>query len=59
MLRIPFVFTGRIGLLPKRPVSLVGRDAPPAVERSASRDDESEELEYMENPFEESSNVRR
>ena len=38
----------KIGLLPKRPVSLLNTNSPPA--RRPSDDDE---LEYVENPFEE------
>jgi len=45
---------GRLGLLPKRPISLV-REPPQAkpqqIERRNSEDDD---LEYAENPFEES-----
>ncbi|KAI0302705.1 hypothetical protein BC826DRAFT_985809 [Russula brevipes] len=39
---------GKIGLLPKRPVSLVNTEAQPSHAQ-----DEEEELEYVENPFEE------
>jgi hypothetical protein len=43
---------GKIGLLPKRPVSLL-RDPPPAQDKAASAASEAdEELEYTENPFE-------
>ncbi|KAI0268845.1 hypothetical protein BC834DRAFT_968262 [Gloeopeniophorella convolvens] len=43
---------GKIGLLPKRPVSLVG--APAGARHSPDEDeDDEEELEYVENPFEE------
>ncbi|KAF8482555.1 hypothetical protein DFH94DRAFT_370052 [Russula ochroleuca] len=40
---------GKIGLLPKRPVSLVNAESQP----SHAHDEEEEELEYVENPFEE------
>jgi hypothetical protein len=40
---------GKIGLLPKRPVSLVNTES----QSSHSHDEEEEELEYVENPFEE------
>jgi len=40
--------TGKLGLLPKRPVSLLQPLTPPARKPS-----EDEELEYAENPFEE------
>ncbi|KAI0358652.1 hypothetical protein OH77DRAFT_1421082 [Trametes cingulata] len=39
----------KIGLLPKRPVSLLNVNTPPATKPS----DEDDELEYVENPFEE------
>jgi hypothetical protein len=39
---------GKIGLLPKRPVSLVNTESQPSHAQ-----DEEEELEYVENPFEE------
>lgn len=39
----------KIGLLPKRPVSLLNTNTPPATRPS----DEDDELEYVENPFEE------
>jgi hypothetical protein len=40
---------GKIGLLPKRPVSLANAELQP----SRAHDDDEEELEYVENPFEE------
>jgi len=40
---------GKIGLLPKRPVSLVNTEPEP----SHAHDEDEEELEYVENPFEE------
>jgi len=40
---------GKIGLLPKRPVSLVNIESQPG----RAHDEEEEELEYVENPFEE------
>ncbi|TBU47317.1 hypothetical protein BD309DRAFT_988189 [Dichomitus squalens] len=39
----------KIGLLPKRPVSLLNTNSPPATRPS----DEDDDLEYVENPFEE------
>ncbi|KAA1471794.1 hypothetical protein DENSPDRAFT_837878 [Dentipellis sp. KUC8613] len=41
---------GKFGLLPKRPVSLIPTEQPAHTVRG---DDDSEELEYVENPFEE------
>ncbi|KAI0759838.1 hypothetical protein BD413DRAFT_650540 [Trametes elegans] len=43
------VNAAKIGLLPKRPVSLLNANSPPATR---PRDDD-DELEYVENPFEE------
>ncbi|OJT11686.1 hypothetical protein TRAPUB_11791 [Trametes pubescens] len=43
------VNAAKIGLLPKRPVSLLNANAPPPTRPS----DEEDELEYVENPFEE------
>jgi len=40
---------GKIGLLPKRPVSLVNTES----QSSHAHDQDEEELEYLENPFEE------
>jgi hypothetical protein len=40
---------GKIGLLPKRPVSLVNAESEPGH----AHDEDEEELEYVENPFEE------
>lgn len=40
---------GKIGLLPKRPVSLVNAEPQPGH----AHDEDEEELEYVENPFEE------
>ena len=40
---------GKIGLLPKRPVSLVNAEPQPVH----AHDEDEEELEYVENPFEE------
>ncbi|KAI9507468.1 hypothetical protein F5148DRAFT_1285174 [Russula earlei] len=42
-------FSGKIGLLPKRPVSLVNAESQPR----RAHDEDEEELEYVENPFEE------
>ncbi|KAI0743999.1 hypothetical protein C8Q80DRAFT_1184470 [Daedaleopsis nitida] len=42
------VNAAKIGLLPKRPVSLLNTNSPPA-----SRPSDDDELEYVENPFEE------
>ncbi|PIL36022.1 hypothetical protein GSI_01682 [Ganoderma sinense ZZ0214-1] len=43
------VNAAKIGLLPKRPVSLLNTNSPPATRPS----DDDDELEYVENPFEE------
>ena len=43
------VSSGKIGLLPKRSVSLVSTESQPG----RAHDEEEEELEYVENPFEE------
>ncbi|EIW62807.1 uncharacterized protein TRAVEDRAFT_112721 [Trametes versicolor FP-101664 SS1] len=43
------VNAAKIGLLPKRPVSLLNANSPPPTRPS----DEDDELEYVENPFEE------
>ncbi|KAF8740173.1 hypothetical protein AX14_008361 [Amanita brunnescens Koide BX004] len=47
---------GKLGLLPKRPVSLlkpqVAAGGQTVVERQTSVDDDDDELEYTENPFE-------
>ncbi|CCM03204.1 uncharacterized protein FIBRA_05328 [Fibroporia radiculosa] len=43
----------KLGLLPKRPVSLLPQQQDPTKQRS---DDEDEELDYVENPFEEGRN---
>ena len=45
----PNLLTDKIGLLPKRPVSLLTTSSPPATRPS----DDDDELEYVENPFEE------
>lgn len=41
----------KFGLLPKRPVSLLRPDS--ATQRPHDEDDDDDELDYMENPFEE------
>jgi hypothetical protein len=46
----PVVDYGKIGLLPKRPVSLLAADGPNA--NKPREDDDADELEYVENPFE-------
>lgn len=43
--------TGKIGLLPKRPVSLLQTQSPP--KETAQHSTDEDELEYAENPFEE------
>ncbi|RPD53205.1 hypothetical protein L227DRAFT_513636 [Lentinus tigrinus ALCF2SS1-6] len=43
------VNAAKIGLLPKKPVSLLNTNSPPATRPS----DDDDELEYVENPFEE------
>lgn len=43
-----FLLTAKIGLLPKRPVSLLNTNSPPATRPS----DDDDDLEYVENPFE-------
>ncbi|KAK7470873.1 hypothetical protein VKT23_002289 [Stygiomarasmius scandens] len=46
--------TGKLGLLPKRPVSLLRPDNPSSQTQSQTRrDDDDDDLEYAENPFEE------
>ncbi|THH17883.1 hypothetical protein EW146_g3021 [Bondarzewia mesenterica] len=53
----PNIDPGKVGLLPKRPVSLIRPSDPQALaQNKAHEEDQPEELEYMENPFEE--NVR-
>jgi len=42
----------KLGLLPKRPVSLLGSQ-PPSEQRIQPPDDDNDSLEYVENPFEE------
>jgi hypothetical protein len=42
---------GKLGMLPKRPVSLLRTNSPPTGGAPPSSDDD--ELEYAENPFEE------
>jgi hypothetical protein len=49
VLTLTFLPAGKIGLLPKRPVSLVNAES----HSSEAHDEEEEELEYVENPFEE------
>lgn len=58
---VSIVSSGKLGLLPKRPVSLLptqdaaatnGSQNPHQIQRSSSEDD-SDGLEYAENPFEE------
>ncbi|KAK7043722.1 hypothetical protein VNI00_008334 [Paramarasmius palmivorus] len=47
---------GKLGLLPKRPVSLIAQSPPPGEANKTKRpDDDDDELEYVENPFEEGS----
>ena len=41
----------KIGMLPKRPVSLLG--TPAQSNTNAAHADDDDELEYVENPFEE------
>ncbi|KAG5639456.1 hypothetical protein H0H81_001578 [Sphagnurus paluster] len=48
---------GKLGLLPKRPVSLMRPSSPPVQHSVSQESDESDELEYVENPFEEHRNV--
>jgi hypothetical protein len=43
--------TGKIGLLPKRPVSLLQTDNASA-HKPTYEDEDEDELEYVENPFE-------
>ncbi|KAJ7646800.1 hypothetical protein FB45DRAFT_891442 [Roridomyces roridus] len=47
----PQIDGGKLGMLPKRPVSLLRTNEPPAGGAPPSSDDD--ELEYAENPFEE------
>ncbi|EEB89557.1 hypothetical protein MPER_12327 [Moniliophthora perniciosa FA553] len=47
---------GKLGLLPKRPVSLLAQSPPPGDNANKTkRPDDDDELEYVENPFEEGS----
>lgn len=48
---IGITFVGKLGLLPKRPVSLL-RDQPPPAQTPPRPTNEDDELEYAENPFE-------
>lgn len=52
---IDFVrITAKLGILPKKPVSLMGsRPQGASSPTSPRRDPEDDDLEYMENPFEE------
>lgn len=44
----------KIGMLPKRPVSLLGPQTPPPAQSPTRRDSDGEgDLDYVENPFEE------
>ncbi|KAJ7212924.1 hypothetical protein GGX14DRAFT_445647 [Mycena pura] len=47
----PQIDGGKLGMLPKRPVSLLRTNSPPAGGQPPSSDED--ELEYAENPFEE------
>lgn len=69
MTSAPPIDGGKLGLLPKRPVSLITDDADPGPEKNAPAessgltaapvqgysidDDDDDGLEYAENPFEE------
>jgi len=46
----PYIDPGKLGMLPKRPVSLLRNPSEPALRPD---DDDDDELEYVENPFEE------
>ncbi|KAK7692202.1 hypothetical protein QCA50_003826 [Cerrena zonata] len=48
----------KFGLLPKRPVSLLGSQPPSEVKPSQEHSDDDEELEYLENPFEDDNKKR-
>ncbi|KAJ6507169.1 hypothetical protein C8R47DRAFT_85905 [Mycena vitilis] len=49
----PAIDGGKLGMLPKRPVSLLRTNSPPAGGAPPSSSSDSDELEYAENPFEE------
>jgi len=48
----PAIDPGKLGMLPKRPVSLLRSPSDPAP-KPDDEDDDDDELEYAENPFEE------
>lgn len=53
---LTLTLTGKIGLLPKRPMSLVDTQAQSQLQSQQHQppdDSDEEELEYIENPFEE------
>lgn len=46
--------SGKLGLLPKRPISLVREPPQAKPQQIQRRDSDDDDLEYAENPFEES-----
>ncbi|KAG5646250.1 hypothetical protein DXG03_004077 [Asterophora parasitica] len=55
-----FASKGKLGLLPKRPVALLRSQSPPAIQSQHSQQsDDTSELEYAENPFEEQKTTTR
>ncbi|KAJ6498828.1 hypothetical protein C8R45DRAFT_805339, partial [Mycena sanguinolenta] len=49
----PQIDAGKLGMLPKRPVSLLRTNSPPSSSSGAPPSSDDDELEYAENPFEE------
>ncbi|KAF8199918.1 hypothetical protein K438DRAFT_1966269 [Mycena galopus ATCC 62051] len=49
----PQIDAGKLGMLPKRPVSLLRTNSPPSATSGAPPSSDDDELEYAENPFEE------
>lgn len=49
MILITFLPPAKIGMLPKRPVSLLG--STPAQSSTTRRANDDDELDYVENPF--------
>lgn len=46
-------FTAKIGMLPKRPVSLAGTSPTQSRSNTLGANADEDELDYVENPFEE------
>ncbi|KAF7357798.1 CUE domain-containing protein [Mycena venus] len=49
----PPIDGGKLGMLPKRPVSLLRTNSPPSATTGAPPSSDDDDLEYAENPFEE------